>query len=70
MSDLIGKVDLFDTVCLPCEPLLVTVAEAGRLLRCGKSKIFEMIKEGVLERRKLGGATRITMASIRHVAGV
>lgn len=53
-----------------CEPLLVTVNDACKLLSCGKTKAFAMINEGVLERRKLGHATRITLASIRKAAGV
>lgn len=52
------------------EPLLATVGEAGKLLRCGKTTIFDLINRGLLERRKLGRATRITLASIRNLAGV
>lgn len=52
------------------EPLLATVGEAGKLLRCGKTTIFDLINRGLLERRKLGRATRITLASIRKIAGV
>lgn len=50
-------------------PMLVTVSRAGQLLGCGKTKIFEMINDGLLERRKLGRATRITLSSIRKIAG-
>ena len=52
------------------DPLLVTVDRAGELLSCGKTKIFDLINRGQLERRKLGRATRITLSSIRQVAGV
>lgn len=50
-------------------PLLVTVQDACKLLGCGKTKVFAMINEGLLERRKLGHATRVTFSSIRRVAG-
>ena len=61
---------------IPCansdglQPLLATVGEARKMLRCGKTKIFDMINCGQLERRKLGRATRITLSSINKIAGV
>ena len=54
----------------PTSPLLVTVQEACRLLSCGKTHLFVMINKGLLERRKVGNATRITMRSIRELAGL
>ncbi len=51
------------------DPLLVTVPQAQKLLGIGKTSVFSLVNQGVLERRKLGGATRITMRSIRKVAG-
>jgi len=52
------------------EPLLVTVRDAQRLLKIGKTHVFDLLNKGVLERRKVGKATRITMRSIRNVAGL
>ena len=52
------------------EPLLVTIAQAQKLLGVGKTKLHEMIGSGLLERRKLGRATRVTMRSVRLIAGV
>jgi hypothetical protein len=52
------------------EPLLVTVREAGALLGFGKTKIFQLLECGALERRKVNGATRITLRSVRELAGV
>ena len=52
------------------EPFLATVAEARRHLRIGKTQVFELLKSGVLERRKVNSSTRITMRSIRKLAGV
>lgn len=50
------------------DPLLVTVAEAGRLLSFGRTHIFELLAQNLLQRRKVGRATRITMDSVRNVA--
>jgi hypothetical protein len=51
-------------------PLLVTVAEAQRLLSIGKSSVFAMLNDGDLERRKVRKGTRITMRSVLRVAGL
>lgn len=51
------------------EPLLATIRETCILLRCGKSKVFELCKDNTLERRKIGRSTRVTMASIRKIVG-
>lgn len=51
-------------------PLLVTVHQACRMLNCGKTTVFALINQGTLERRKIGKATRITLDSIKKLAGV
>ena len=51
-------------------PLLVTVRQAGSLLGVGKTQVFNLLRLGVLERRKVGGATRVTLRSVRDLAGV
>lgn len=52
----------------PCQ--LVTVKQAQALLNASKTSIFAWINQGLLERRKIGKATRITLRSIRVLAGV
>lgn len=70
-----------DFVSLPCddvlqaastkpEPFLVSVEETCRLLNCGRTTIFALLSSGTLDRRKVGRATRVTMASIRRLAGI
>ena len=52
------------------EPLLITVAHAQKLLGVGKTKLHAMLTSGALERRKVGRSTRVTMRSVRSIAGV
>jgi hypothetical protein len=48
------------------EPLAVSVPEAKRHLGdCSTATIYRMMDRGQLEKRKIGGRTVITMASIR-----
>lgn len=49
------------------DPLLVTVPQACKLLACGKTTIFGLLSKGVLERRKIGNATRITLCSVHKL---
>ena len=51
------------------EVLLVTVKQACKITNYGRTKIFSLMASGVLERRKEGRSTRITMRSIRKLAG-
>ena len=51
-------------------PLLITVREAGKLLGIGKTATFALLSANVLERRRIGGATRVTLRSVRKLAGV
>jgi excisionase family DNA binding protein len=51
------------------QSLLQTVDGACRALRCGTTKLFELINDGKLKRVKIGTSTRITTASInKYVA--
>ncbi len=50
--------------------LLYTVKEACIALRCGRTHLYALVNRGDLELRKLGGATRITKASVHALAGV
>ncbi|WP_143076154.1 hypothetical protein [Stigmatella erecta] len=46
-------------------PVVVGVEEAGRHLGCGRTKIFELLKSGMLEQApKVGRSTMVTVASI------
>lgn len=48
------------------EPLAVSVSEAKRHLGdCSTATIYRMMDRGSLQKRKLGGRTLITMASIK-----
>lgn len=43
---------------------LVTVKAAQRILSIGRSKTFQLMAQGKLERRYIDGCTRITMKSV------
>jgi hypothetical protein len=48
------------------EPLAVSVPEAKRHLGdCSTATVYRLMDRGALEKRKLGGRTLITMASIK-----
>lgn len=49
---------------LSLQPRQITVAEAAQMLRYGKKKIRQLIKDGVLKANGRGAGLRITMASI------
>lgn len=50
------------------EAQLATVETTTRILAIGRSKVFDLMSKGVLERRRIDGCTRITMRSINRVA--
>ena len=45
--------------------LLVTPREAGQLIGCRRTKVFEMLKDGRLTRVKRGGQTLIQVSEIK-----
>lgn len=51
------------------EPILVTIAEAARVLSVGRTTIYKLVAQGKLARRKLttgqNGVVRITWASVK-----
>ena len=51
------------------EPLLVGIRDACGLLSIGKTKIFQMLAEQTLQRKKIGRKTLVTLESIRAIAG-
>lgn len=52
----------------PIDPLLADTETARAMLgNIGKTKLFGLLREGMLERVKLGGKTLITIESIRNL---
>jgi len=49
------------------EPLTYSIAGACAALNCCKVKIYELIRTGKLDARKLDGKTLITAASLREL---
>lgn len=49
----------------PTEPLAYSVADACRAVSCCKSHLYNLIRAGRLETRKLGRRTLIPAASLR-----
>lgn len=49
---------------IPPDAQLVTVKDVQRILSIGRSKAFQLLAEGRLERRRIDGCTRITMSSV------
>jgi excisionase family DNA binding protein len=47
------------------EPVATSVNDAAKALSLGRTSIYALIKEGRLEKIKLGRRTLITVASIR-----
>ena len=46
------------------EPICVRVNDAARMIGVGRTKLYELISSGELEKVKIGKATRITTASL------
>jgi excisionase family DNA binding protein len=46
---------------------LLTVNEIMRALRCGRSKVYDLIRNGHLDALKIVGQTRVTKASLRRL---
>lgn len=51
------------------EPIAYTVADACRAISCSKGTIYNLIREGRLEARKLGRKTLIPAHSLRALLG-
>lgn len=54
---------------LRAEPIAVSPKTAQEMLSIGKTKLFELIKDGTLNSKKIGKSRRITVASIKRAAG-
>jgi excisionase family DNA binding protein len=50
------------------DPLTVSLKEAGRLLGVNRTRIYRLIADGLIDARKIGRRTLITMKSIRDYA--
>jgi hypothetical protein len=50
--------------------LVVRPQKAWKIIDCGKSKGWDLVKEGRLEAIKIGGMTLITTRSIRALLGI
>ena len=53
----------------PHAPLLVTVAEAAELLGIGRSKLYELIGEGLIRTVHIGRARRVPVAALNDFVG-
>lgn len=49
------------------EILLVSIPDAAKVLSLGRTSIYELIRSGDLETRKMGRRRLITAASIRRL---
>lgn len=45
-------------------PLTIDIAEFCRVVGCGKTKTYELIKQGYLTRVRIGRRTFVTMESV------
>lgn len=52
------------------EPLAVRPATASKLMDCGRSRIYELIREGRLEVVRIDSDQRVTVRSIKRLLGV
>lgn len=50
---------------MDAEPFVYTLQEAERLAGLGRTKLYELISDDVLDARKAGSRTLITAASLR-----
>lgn len=49
------------------QPLTISIAEASKAIGCGRTTIYELIRQGRLEIVKLGRRTLVKTASIRRL---
>jgi excisionase family DNA binding protein len=51
------------------EPIFVSIHEAAEALSIGRTSLYELIKDGTLETRKMGRRRLVLAASLRRLAG-
>ena len=49
------------------EPFLISIAETAKALSLGRTSVYELIKEGELETRKMGRRRLVTVESIKRL---
>jgi excisionase family DNA binding protein len=54
------------TSTTPFEPALVKIEPACRYLDVGRTKLYELIREGKLDCVRIGKSARITIASLKR----
>ena len=52
------------------EELLVTVPEASRRLSMGRSKVYELLRDGLLPSLRVGGSRRIAVRDLEEFVGL
>ena len=52
---------------VPDEGRLLSVAQAMAYLNCGKKKLYQLNRAGLIDMVKLGKSTRVTEASLRRL---
>lgn len=58
-----------ETLPLSFEPLTVRVPVAVRLTGVGRSKLYELIRDGTVQTVKVGSSTLVKMDSLRRLTG-
>jgi excisionase family DNA binding protein len=48
------------------EPHLYSIEEAGHILGCGRTLVYDLIKNGRLRTRKLGRLTKVTASDLNE----
>lgn len=51
------------------DKLLVSITDAAKVLSLGRTSIYELIRSGELETRKMGRRRLITVNSLRRLVG-
>lgn len=52
----------------PLEPLFVKPADAARLLQISRAKTYQLISQGAIPSRRIGGSIRVPLAALREMA--
>lgn len=51
------------------DPLFVSVIDAAKALSIGRTSVYELIRSGELETRKMGRRRVVKVSSLRRLAG-
>ena len=51
------------------EPLFVSITETAKALSLGRTSVYQLIRTGELETRKMGRRRLVTVTSIKRLAG-